>query len=295
MLKTSNEALKRFRSSMQGGSFWMKLGAWTIFFMLGLALGWMATEYRKLEGDHARTTEALEAAQQENENLQLSLRDEVYARENLQGMIENFGNTLGLLEKLSKTDEELLRKYSKVYFLNENYVPQNLTEMDKEYAYNQSNKVLLNAEVWTYLERLLLEARREDIVLLVSSAYRSFQEQATLKSGYKVVYGSGANRFSADQGYSEHQLGTTVDFATRASGPASLSFETDKAYGWLKNNAHRFGFTLSYPKGNSYYIFEPWHWRFVGVELATKLHEEGKSFYNLDQREIDSYLVKLFD
>ena len=52
---------------------------------------------------------------------------------------------------------------------------------------------------------------------------------------------------------------------------------------------------MSYPKGNSYYVYEPWHWRFVGKELADDLYDENKKFYELDQREIDEYLLKIFD
>jgi hypothetical protein len=52
---------------------------------------------------------------------------------------------------------------------------------------------------------------------------------------------------------------------------------------------------LSYPKNNKYYIYEPWHWRYVGVSLATWLHDNGKYLYDVDQREIDEYLLTIFD
>jgi D-alanyl-D-alanine carboxypeptidase len=111
-----------------------------------------------------------------------------------------------------------------------------------------------------------------------------------------VTYGSGANAFSADQGYSEHQLGTTFDFTTEGIGGGLVtSFENTPAFAWLKDNAHKYGFTLSYPKDNAYYVYEPWHWRFVGEDLAEDLHEAGKTFYDWDQREIDKYLIKIFD
>ena len=120
--------------------------------------------------------------------------------------------------------------------------------------------------------------------------------KAALKSESKITYGPGtANQFSADQGCSEHQLGTSVDFTTLDAGAVFSKFRTDPAYQWLKDNAHNYGFILSYPEENSYYKFEPWHWRFVGVELAKTLHRENKYFYDLDQREIDTYLIKLFD
>ena len=114
-----------------------------------------------------------------------------------------------------------------------------------------------------------------------------------------MTYGTGANAFSADQGYSEHQLGTAVDLTTQKDGnrfsDASGGFDSTDGYTWMTQNAYKYGFVLSYPKGNSYYIYEPWHWRFVGVALATRLHNEGKNFYDLDQREIDGYLGLMFN
>ena len=113
-----------------------------------------------------------------------------------------------------------------------------------------------------------------------------------------MTYGSGtANQFSADQGYSEHQLGTTLDFTTPVIKGALLSFAKTTAYTWMNDNAYKYGFVISYPKQNTYYEYEPWHWRFVGRELATYLHniDNGGYFYQLDQRFIDTYLVKIFD
>jgi D-alanyl-D-alanine carboxypeptidase len=140
------------------------------------------------------------------------------------------------------------------------------------------------------------DAKKENMNLLVISAYRSFETQGDIKAVNKVKYGAKtANQFSAEQGFSEHQLGTTVDFTTPSNNTNFLKFEATKEYQWLKNNAHKYGFILSYPKGNAYYAYEPWHWRFVGVALATKLHTEGKYFYDYDQRVIDVYQTSIFD
>ncbi len=119
----------------------------------------------------------------------------------------------------------------------------------------------------------------------------TFQEQ--IGKIYDTVGTS--NQFSADQGYSEHQLGTTLDFTTPIVGALLTGFETTPAYKWLVDNAHKFGFTLSYSENNKYYEYEPWHWRFVGVDLANKLHRENKYFYDLEQREIYNYLLVLFN
>jgi D-alanyl-D-alanine carboxypeptidase len=153
----------------------------------------------------------------------------------------------------------------------------------------------VHAKVQPFLENLLRDARDAGVDIKIISAYRSFDTQATVKSNYSVIYGSGANQFSADQGYSEHQLGTAIDFTTTATGANFSAFEKTPAYQWLLENAHRFGFILSYPKGNDYYLFEPWHWRFVGTSLARMLNVEKLNFYDVDQREIDKYLVNIFD
>ena len=232
-------------------------------------------------------------------NIQTTKQSVVEVQSQVKGAeqtLGQIGGAVSTLEKLSKTDPELLQKYSKVFFLNEHYTPERLSEIGKEYLYTESKPELIHSLVWPYLNSLLGAAKGDGITLYVKSAYRSFDEQKSVKSAYTVVYGAGtASQFSADQGYSEHQLGTTADFITTGLGGELAGFEKTPAYAWMKNNAHKYGFVLSYPEGNKYYIFEPWHWRYVGVELASKLKAENKNFYDLDQREIDEYLAKIFN
>ncbi len=237
----------------------------------------------------------------------VALSDALYlAQQGLAAVQERLGgfeNTVGdisgtvdVLEKLRNTDRELLQKYSKVFFLNEHYAPPRLAQIEKEYTYNEARTEKIHSEVERFLEDMLNDAQDDGVQLYVRSAYRSFAEQKALKNAYAVTYGAGtANAFSADQGYSEHQLGTTLDFsASRQENLAEL-FDKTKAFAWLEDNAYKYGFVLSYPKGNAYYIYEPWHWRFVGKELAKDLHRKEKNFYDLEQREIDEYLPVLFD
>ena len=254
-------------------------------------------ELKTVENDNLKLRTQLEKVEKDRLDLTELSQYQQSIIDSFQGQISSIDNTVGTLKKLAQTDKELLKKYSKVYFLNENYVPAKLTQIDKLYVFKQNGgNLLIQSEVWSHLEGLLKVASSSNINLLVVSAFRSFDTQAALKSEYKITYGAGtANQFSADQGYSEHQLGTSVDFTTLDAGAVFSKFRTDPAYQWLKDNAHNYGFILSYPEENSYYKFEPWHWRFVGVELAKTLHRENKYFYDLDQREIDTYLIKLFD
>jgi len=231
---------------------------------------------------------------QENLELSSKLNETENKISNVNQQLEGLKQDVSLILKLRNLDKELLMKYSKVYFLNENYVPKNLLQIDPQYVSNKDDQYI-HGNVLPFLYALLEQAKKDGIDLKIKSAYRSFWEQANIKSAQLMTYGSGVNKFTADQGYSEHQLGTTVDFSTSEYSPnANVSAKT-KAYKWLLENAYKYGFILSYPENNKYYIFEPWHWRFVGIRLATKLHNENKYFYELDQREIDEYLISIFD
>lgn len=220
---------------------------------------------------------------------------ELGRNEDFEKQIRKITKTVGVLDKLSKTDEELLQKYSKVYFLNEHYVPEKISTIEKTYMYDESRDHKLHSSVIPYFNKMVDAAKADGVDLWVISAYRSFQTQAQLKGAYTVTYGSGANAFSADQGFSEHQLGTTIDFTTKGLGGGLDGFAGTPAFAWLKDNAHEYGFTLSYPEGNAFYVYEPWHWRYVGEDLASDLKRDGATFYDWDQRKIDGYLVKVFD
>jgi D-alanyl-D-alanine carboxypeptidase len=258
---------------------------------------------------YASSTAALEAASSSIASLSLELANykqkygtlssdysnELNRNEAFSKQIQDIGQTVGVLDKLSKTDKELLQKYSKVYFLNEHYVPESLKQISGTWKYTESKDLKLHTKVVPYFNDMLDAAKSAGVDLWVVSAYRSFGDQAALKSGYKVTYGSGANAFSADQGFSEHQLGTTIDFTTKGLGGGLDGFQNTAAYTWLADNAYKYGFVLSYPPNNSYYVYEPWHWRFVGEKLARDLHKNGAHFYDWDQRKIDGYLISIFD
>lgn len=242
------------------------------------------------------TQSSLTAKEEENRLLSEALYSEQEKNNDLEEQIEDIADTVGMLEKLSETDPELLQKYSKIYFLNEHYAPSQFSEIDEDYRYPEDEVMHVHKQVWPFLENLLEAAHRDDVDIRVASAFRSFGEQSSLKSQYSVTYGAGsANQFSADQGYSEHQLGTTVDFTSVATGGGLDGFNMTPAYEWLLDNAYKYGFVLSYPENNAYYVFEPWHWRFVGKDLARDLHRRDIGFYDMDQRDIDEYLVSIFD
>lgn len=239
--------------------------------------------------------EELEELKEDLEDLADDYRDERDKNGEFEDQIRDLAGTLGDLDKLASIDEELLQKYSKVYFLNENYIPEKVKQIDDKYLAANKDVAFFHARALDHLEDMIKAARKKDHELQVTSAYRSFDEQSELKGHYTHVYGEGANAFSADQGYSEHQLGTTVDLTVPSVGGTYPSFANTEAYEWLLDNAYKYGFILSYPEDNDFYVFEPWHWRFVGTDLARHLDRSDETFYTMEQREIDEYLLELFD
>jgi len=259
------------------------------------ALGYGAYSYDKVRAENSALTEKLALSEAQTNDLLDKLTAASSTIDTFTSQLGDISSTVGTLQKRVETDPQLLEKYSKVFFLNENYVPKGLADISTALTYNGKSLQFLS-QAYPFLTNLMSAAQDAGLHLFVESSYRSFGEQSELKSSYKVTYGSGsANSFSADQGYSEHQLGTAVDFTTLSLKGGLTGFDKTPEYAWLSANAYKYGFVLSYPAGNTYYIYEPWHWRFVGIALATRLHEERQNFYDLEQRQIDPYLVKLFD
>ena len=99
---------------------------------------------------------------------------------------------------------------------------------------------------------------------------------------YGIVY---ADNYSARAGHSEHQTGLAIDI-----GSTKTSFEYTNEFKWLQEHAHEYGFIMRYPKGKTWitgYEYEPWHYRFVGVDAATKIFEEGITFEEYYAKYID--------
>lgn len=279
----------------QGYFWWERLGAKEAQSNLKSEIATADHELGVKNAVIAELSDRLQMTSEELGDTENRLQDEQERNDAIQDQVSDLADTVSDLDKLSKTDKELLQKYSKVYFLNEHYIPESLREIDNEWKYSEDRQHQLHSKVMPFFEDMVEDALADGIELWVTSAYRSFDYQSQLKGNYTVTYGSGANAFSADQGFSEHQLGTTIDFTTRGLNGGLSGFQNTPAYEWLQKNAYKYGFTLSYPAGNAYYVFEPWHWRFVGEDLAKDLHDENAHFYDWDQRKIDQYLLHIFD
>jgi len=155
------------------------------------------------------------------------------------------------------------------------YVPSDLVDLKSLDATHPSS-LLRSEAAHAFLQMRAAIKRDIQVSIEARSAYRSFKTQAALFKRYAEKDGVlKANTYSAIAGQSEHQSGLGVDIAQ--SDQSYLRFKSSKAYPYLKENAHYYGFIERYPQGKSHitgYIYEPWHWRYVGIELATKLKEQ---------------------
>jgi len=147
----------------------------------------------------------------------------------------------------------------------------------------------LNAAASIAMEELQAAALEDGVNVQVFSDYRSYTYQEEVFARESAAGNSSPEYFSAPAGYSEHQLGTAFDVVWPGVVMGANDPRNDLLYAWLEDNAHRFGFVLSYPLKQSEswpysnrfmplvtaYIYEPWHLRFVGVELATTIFDAG--------------------
>lgn len=169
---------------------------------------------------------------------------------------------------LSKGNLILVNKY---YYLDEDYEPEDLVAIESGYT---SWGGYLKSEVYDAFKEMVDAAYEDGINLYSVSPYRSYQTQYGLYHNYASYDGyDKADTYSARPGYSEHQTGLAVDINSTDD-----SFAYTSEAKWLKNNAYKYGFILRYPSGKEYitgYQYEPWHYRYVGKDVA-------KDIYDLD-------------
>ena len=127
----------------------------------------------------------------------------------------------------------------------------------------------------------MFEAAKDDgMHIWVRSPYRSYQTQNILYESYASEDGyDKADTYSARPGYSEHQTGLAVDVV--ADDNSLANFENTKEFTWIKNNAYKYGFIMRYPKDKEYitgYMYESWHYRYVGKEIAKEIYDKGLTF-----------------
>lgn len=175
-------------------------------------------------------------------------------------------------EEASKLDV-IVNKY---YKLDKDYEPEDLTVINSKFA---SGTQKLRKEAADKFEEMASDMLKENLKIYAGSTYRSYSYQEGLYNRYVKKDGfKEAETYSARAGYSEHQLGLAVDIV---NGKWNYLSEGDKEYTWLINNSYKYGFILRYPHESEYitgYVFEDWHFRYLGIDLATKVHESKLTY-----------------
>ena len=201
---------------------------------------------------------------------------------------QNLSEFLIEFEEVYTNDKDyLLVLVDKTHHLPKTYKPEDLVSLSSNDYYSVSrNDLSLRIPVENALRLMAKEALKENVWLLVSSTFRSYEYQEKLFARWVEIDGlEEAERSSARAGTSQHQLGTAIDF-----GSIDDSFAETKAGKWLEKNAENYGFSLSFPQGYENvtgYRWECWHYRYIGVE-ACKLQK--KWFNNIQQ-----YMMEFID
>lgn len=192
------------------------------------------------------------------------------------------------IDKEFYTDVKILEDYSSITTLVNKYnaLPKtakfdNLVTLEKPYS--NTGKRQVRSEMYEPLKQMMDDAKKEGLNLFVISAFRSYETQEYLFNNTKKKHGLNyALTYQAKPGHSEHELGLAVDFNTTQE-----KFKKSKEYAWLKQNAYKYGFIERYPENKVFitgYGYEPWHYRYLGIDIATKIFIENITY--------EEYLIK---
>lgn len=192
------------------------------------------------------------------------------------------------MDKEDYKDAVLIDKFStdmlvnKHRYLDEKFVPTDLSEIDEKYASSEgmkASRLAINAFI-----QMSKAAEKEDYQLVINSAYRSYQDQVDINNTYLDLYGKNyVDKYVAKPGFSEHQTGLCFDIGSRRSNVFANSSE----YQWVLDNAYKYGFILRFPKkyeSITGFRAEPWHYRYVGKKIAKYIHDENitlEEYYTL--------------
>lgn len=181
-------------------------------------------------------------------------------------IIQNPQNTMALVNK--------------IFGLPDHYIPGDLVRPNVQFSFGDAKleKSLMREEAAKALEDMFEGARNEGIELAAVSGYRSFGRQETLfNAEVNKVGEEKALQAVARPGSSEHQTGLSMDISSKTNDfNLNEQFGMTKEGVWLAHHAHKYGFILRYPKdkeGITGYMYEPWHFRYVGVKAATEIYE----------------------
>ena len=210
----------------------------------------------------------------ENTILQLQIESEPLLLE----PIKPTSNPCAAPEKSIDPEDHFLANVGPGTSVPAEYIPLNLVEIPKSMRITGS--VCLYKDAAEHLADMFKDAKAEDLTLYVTSGFRSFERQAAILEATKAWKGDDAYKSVALPGHSEHQLGVAVDLTGASVDYASTAYDfgaTPEGV-WLAKNSYKYGFVLSYPEGKESitgYIYEPWHFRYIGVDLAKEIYDSS--------------------
>lgn len=167
----------------------------------------------------------------------------------------------------------LVNKHRK---LGEDFVPKDLVKLEEPYASSddmQGSRLAYNA-----FKKLYKAAEDDGYGIVINSAYRSYSDQVDLCDTYRNLYGENyVLKYVAQPGFSEHQTGLGFDIGSKTTNV----FINSREYEWMQDNAYKYGFIMRFPKKFvkiTGFNTEPWHYRYVGVDIATYIHEHNMPY-----------------
>ena len=150
---------------------------------------------------------------------------------------------------------------------------------NKDYGLPENYGGEISGEAREAFDAMFAAAQADGHFLDIGSGYRSYDTQAAIHNNYIASYGEEYTKsMSAEPGHSEHQTGLAADLYGENGHYLEQAFENTPEFEWLDAHAAEYGFILRFQKGKTWatgYIYEPWHYRYVGVELAKILKASG--------------------
>lgn len=168
---------------------------------------------------------------------------------------------------------------NKTYYLDSSYVPSQVTDLSIRYA---ASGLQLESSAAEALKELCEAGKAMGLTVYASSAFRNYEHQENLYNRYVKANGAEeADRTSARPGFSEHQTGLCVDLAAGGENEGLGSFKDTDEFVWTAANSAEYGWILRYPEGKEQitgYDYEPWHYRYVGKDIAQKVVASGLTY-----------------
>ena len=167
---------------------------------------------------------------------------------------------------------------SKIYYLYQ-YVPTNIVDVEDNYKTLSSSPKMVK-EAYDAFKKMSDAGSKEELKIKIASGYRSYDHQKIIYEDYlKKDPQSLVDTYSSRPGFSDHQIGLSCDIWANNETFEGFSFTKESA--WLKENAYKYGFILRYPNSKDYitgYMYESWHYRYVGLEAAKEIHDNNITF-----------------